>query len=391
MTEVLERSRAQAEEFIALRRDIHAEPELGFQEHRTSALVAERLRWYGYEVHEGLGGTGIVGVLKRGSGGKRLGIRADMDALPIVEATGLAYASRRTGVMHACGHDGHTAMLLAAARQIAEKADFSGTLNLIFQPAEEGQGGAVKMIEDGLFDKHPCDAVFAMHNAPGFPQGHLMFRHGPAMASSDYAKITLTGVGGHAAFPHRATDPVVAAASIVMALQTVVSRNVDPLMTSVVTVGTLHAGTVSNIIPGVATLELSIRSLDRDVRNLLEERIKALVTAQAQSFGVTASIQYDRRYSVLVNTKDETDFARQVGVELVGADKVDLDAQPVTGSEDFAFMLEKVPGCYLLVGNGEGSGPGSTMCHHPAYNFNDENIAVGSAYWVLLTERFLKA
>ncbi|MBL8361697.1 MAG: amidohydrolase [Rubrivivax sp.] len=388
MQDVLERARAQADEFIAIRRDIHSEPELGFQEHRTSALVAEKLGWYGYEVHRGLGGTGVVGVLKRGNGTKRIGIRADMDALPIVESTGLAYASRRSGVMHACGHDGHTAMLLAAARQLAEHGRYSGTLNLIFQPAEEGQGGAVKMIEDGLFEKHPCDAVFAMHNSPGNPQGQFSFRDGAAMASSDYAKITVTGVGGHGAFPHLSADPVVAASGIVMALQTIVSRNVGPLQTAVVTVGTLHAGAANNVIPGIATMELSIRALDREVRDLLEKRIREIAQAQAASYGCTATVDYQRRYSVLVNTKAETDFARQVALDLVGPENVLLDREPVTGSEDFAFMLEKVPGCYLYIGNGDGSD--SRMCHHPGYNFNDANLSLGSAYWVALAERYLQ-
>ena len=385
--ELLERAQAQAEEFIALRRDLHAEPELGFQETRTSALVAEKLRWYGYEVSLGLGGTGVVGTLRRGSGGKRLGIRADMDALPILETTGLAYASRRPGVMHACGHDGHTAMLLAAARQIAEHGRFSGTLHLIFQPAEEGQGGALKMIEDGLFERHPCDAVFALHNAPGFPQGQLLFCDGAAMASSDYAKITLRGTGGHGAFPHHAADPVVAAASLVMALQTVVARNIDPLKTAVVTVGTLQAGTASNVIPGSASMELSIRALDRQVRDTLEQRIRELAAAQAASFGVVAEVDYQRRYPVLVNTPAETEFARQVALELLGPEKCQLKVPPVTGSEDFAFMLEKVPGCYLMIGNGDGDD--SRMCHHPGYNFNDANMGVGPAYWALLVERFL--
>ena len=387
---ILERACAQADEFVALRRDIHAEPELGFQETRTSALVAERLRWWGYEVHTGLGGTGVVGTLRRGAGPKRLGIRADMDALPIVEETGLAYASRRLGVMHACGHDAHTAMLLAAAKQLALHGRFSGTLNLIFQPAEEGQGGAVKMIDDGLFERHPCDAVFGLHNAPGFPQGQLLFREGPMTASSDYAKITLRGTGGHGAFPHRAADPIVAASSLVMALQTIVSRNVDPIQAAVVSVGTLQAGVASNVIPPTATMELSIRAFDDGVRDLLEQRIRELATQQAASFGVKAEVDYQRRYAVLVNTKAETDFARQVGIELVGAGRCVMQHEPVTGSEDFAFMLQKVPGCFLMIGNGDGNQPGATMCHHPGYNFNDANLPVGSAYWVLLAERFLR-
>jgi hippurate hydrolase len=296
-------------EFIQLRRDIHRHPELAFEEHRTSDLVAAKLEGWGYAVHRGLGGTGVVGTLKRGQGSRTLGIRADMDALPIQEETGLAWASSKSGLMHACGHDGHTAMLLAAAKGIAQDARFDGTLNLIFQPAEEGGGGAVRMMDDGLFDKHPCDAVFAMHNMPGTPAGHFVFRDGAAMASSDYATIRIHGTGGHGAMPHRAADPLVAAASIVMALQTIVSRNVDPLHIAVVTVGALHAGNANNVIPAVATMELSVRSLDPQVRLLLEQRIKDLVGAQATSFGVTAEIDWRKGYCVLVNSPRETDFA----------------------------------------------------------------------------------
>ena len=249
-------------EFIALRRDIHQHPELGFAAHRTAALVAQRLGDWGYTVSTGLGGTGVVGTLKRGTGTKSMGLRADMDALPIDEAAGREWKSRNAGVMHACGHDGHTATLLAAAREIAEHAQFDGTLNLIFQPAEEGGGGAVRMMEDGLFEKHPCDAVFALHNAPGVPEGVLAFRAGAAMASSDNVSIVVRGRGGHGALPHRASDPVVAAAAIVMALQTVVSRNVDPLHTAVVTVGAIHGGQANNVIPQEVRLELSVRALE---------------------------------------------------------------------------------------------------------------------------------
>src|SRR6516225_3203365 len=271
---LLDQLHQQAGEFIGLRRDIHQHPELAFDEHRTSSLVASKLEAWGYEVERGLGGTGLVGRMVRGQGKRRLGIRADMDALPIDEATGLPYASTHSGVMHACGHDGHTAMLLAAAHHLAHRGRFSGTLNLIFQPAEEGGGGALRMMQDGLFDKYPCDAIFAMHNMPGIPQGRLVLRDGAAMASSDYATVTLTGIGGHGAMPHRTADPVVAAASIVMALQTVVSRNIDPLQMAVVTVGAIHAGKANNVIPQSATLEISIRALDREVRTRLEQRVK---------------------------------------------------------------------------------------------------------------------
>jgi len=389
VTYLLNALNARAGEFIALRRDIHQHPELAFEEHRTADLVARKLEGWGYEVERGIGGTGVVGRLVRGSGTRRLGLRADMDALPVQEATGAAWSSAHPGVMHACGHDGHTAMLLGAARHLAEEARFDGTLNLIFQPAEEGGGGALRMMDDGLFERYPCDAVFAMHNMPGIPQGRLVLREGAAMASSDYATITLSGVGGHGAMPHRATDTVVAAASIVMALQTVVSRNIDPLHMAVITVGALHAGQANNVIPAQARMELSVRSLDREVRHTLERRIKAVVALQAESYGVVAHIDWRPGYAVLVNTPAETAFARQVAVDLVGADQVTLQGPAVSGSEDFAFMLERVPGSYLFVGNGDGDSPGACMVHNPGYDFNDENLALGSAYWVSLAEKFL--
>ncbi|MBV8617925.1 MAG: amidohydrolase, partial [Curvibacter sp.] len=346
-----------------------------------------------YEVHTGLGGTGVVGQLRRGRGTRRLGLRADMDALPIHESTGLPHASRHEGVMHACGHDGHTAMLLAAAHHLAREGQFDGTLNLIFQPAEEGLGGARKMMEDGLFERFPCDAIFAMHNMPGHPPGHLALREGAAMASSENIVITLEGVGGHGAMPHVAADPVVAGAAIVMGLQTIVSRNVPPLEMAVITVGAFQAGQANNVIPQTAVLKLSVRSLSREVNQLLKQRIAELVQAQAQSYRVQAHIDFKGGYPVLVNTPAETEFARSVALELLGAQRVTTQAPPLTGSEDFAFMLEKVPGSYLLIGNGDAStgGHGACMVHNPNYDFNDDNIAVGSAYWVLLAQRFLQA
>ncbi|MEY4016783.1 MAG: putative hydrolase YxeP [Pseudomonadota bacterium] len=380
---------ARVGEFIQLRRDIHRYPELAFEEHRTSELVASKLKAWGYSVHRGLGGTGVVGTLQRGNSERSLGLRADMDALPIQEKTGLDWASQSPGLMHACGHDGHTAMLLAAAQALAEDDSFNGTLHVIFQPAEEGGGGAVRMMQDGLFELFPCDAIFAMHNMPGVPAGHFVFREGPAMASSDYVTIRVHGTGGHGAMPHRCADPLVAASSIVLALQTVVSRNVDPLETAVVTVGALHAGQANNVIPALATLELSVRALRPDVRLLLESRIKSLVAAQAESFGVTAEVDWKSGYCVLVNSAKETDFARQVALNMLGADKVTLQGPAITGSEDFAFMLEKVPGSYLLIGNGDGDSAGACMVHNPGYDFNDDNIAIGSAYWINLAKAFL--
>jgi len=391
MTYLLHALAERAGEFIRLRRDIHQHPELAFEEHRTAALVADKLEAWGYAVERGVGGTGVVGRLVRGTGTRKLGIRADMDALPIEEANGRAWASRSAGRMHACGHDGHTAMLLAAARHLAEDGRFSGTLNLVFQPAEEGAGGALRMMEDGLFERYPCDAIFAMHNMPGIAQGHMVMREGAMMASSDYATVILTGIGGHGAMPHKTADPLVAAAAIVMALQTIVARNIDPLQPAVVTVGALHAGQANNVIPASARLEISVRSVDRDVRATLEQRVRAVIELQAQSFGVHADVQWRPGYSVLVNTPAETAFAREVATELLGPDRVTPQGPPLTGSEDFAFMLERVPGSYVLIGNGNEAGDAASACmvHNPGYDFNDDNIAIGSAYWVLLAERFL--
>lgn len=377
-------------EFVELRRDIHQHPELAFEEHRTSNLVAEKLREWGYEVKTGLGGTGVVGTLKVGDGQRHLGLRADMDALPIHEKSGVEWQSRHQGLMHACGHDGHTAMLLAAAKQISKNKNFSGTLHLIFQPAEEGGGGAVKMMEDGLFDLFPCDAIFAMHNMPGIAQGKLVFREGSMMASSDYATIRVKGLGGHGGLPHIASDSIVAASSIVLGLQTIVSRNVDPLHSAVITVGAFNAGHANNVIPAEAVLELSIRALDPEVRKTLEKRIRQLVNAQAESFNVRAEVDWKPGYAVLVNSPKETQFARQVALDYVGANQVVLEGAQLTGSEDFAFMLEKVPGSYLLIGNGDGESVGACMVHNPGYDFNDNNISVGAGYWVKLVETYLK-
>ena len=390
MTYLREAITARVGEFIQLRRDIHRHPELAFEEHRTAELVASKLESWGYQVHRGLGGTGVVGTLRRGTSTRSLGLRADMDALPIQEASGAEWSSTKPGLMHACGHDGHTAMLLAAAHELALNSDFDGVLHLIFQPAEEGGGGALRMMQDGLYDLFPCDAIFAMHNMPGVPVGQFVFRSGSAMASSDYVTIRVNGTGGHGGMPHRAADSLVAAASIVMALQTVVSRNVDPLHTAVVTVGSIQAGKANNVIPALATLELSVRALDPGVRKLLEQRIKAIATSQAESFGCTAEVDWKEGYCVLVNSESETNFARQVALDLVGAERVVLNGPPLTGSEDFAFMLEKVPGSYLLIGNGDGDTAGACMVHNPGYDFNDDNIATGSDYWIHLTKEFFK-
>ena len=386
----LEELQEHADEFTTVRRRLHRNPELSYQEHGTADLVAERLEVWGYRVERGLGGTGVVGRLTLGDGKRAIGLRADMDALPIQEETGLEYASCSAGVMHACGHDGHTAMLLAAAKLLAERQAFSGTLNLIFQPAEEHgppESGAVRMINQGLFEKYPCDAIYAMHTMPGWPQGSLVFKEGAMMAGSDKAVITIRGQGGHCAMPHKAADPIVAASSLVMALQTVVARNVDPLETAVVNVGVLQSGQASNIIPPSARLEINIRSLNKDVRATLKRRIIELAHSQAQSFGTSAEVEYIQGYAPLVNTKAETDYARRIATELLGDQGVIKDAPALTISEDFAFMLEKCPGCYLLIGNGGGAD--GISLHHPKFNFNDDNVGVGAAYWTRLVEGYL--
>ena len=409
MTETLERDETQAtasnahavlpgiraieEEMVALRRHIHAHPELAFEEFATSDLVAQRLADWGYAVHRGLGGTGVVGTLKRGTSTRVLGLRADMDALPIHEATGLGYASTVAGKMHACGHDGHTAILLAAARHIARDVPFDGTLHLVFQPAEEGLGGGRKMIEDGLFDLFPCDAIYALHNMPGFPVGKIGFKAGSFMASSDTVLISVLGKGGHGSAPHLSADPVVAAAHIILALQTIVSRNVDPRDMAVISVGSIHAGDAPNVIPGQVDMKLSVRAFRPEVRAMLRERITEVVHAQAATLGVKAKVDYHWRYPALVNDTQATAFARQVAADWLGEEGLLHDLLPLTGSEDFSFMLEKCPGSYFIVGNGEGEthGSGGCMVHNPGYDFNDAILPIASSYWVKLAERFLAA
>ena len=385
----LQAIRDHEDEMVAIRRQIHSNPELAYQEHATSDLVADRLTRWGYEVHRGLGGTGVVGSLRVGTGTRHLGLRADMDALPIVETSGRPWASQVLGKMHACGHDGHTAMLLAAARHLAATRNFDGHLHLVFQPAEEGQAGARKMLEDGFLDLFPCDAIFGMHNMPGRPEGQFVAVPGFALASSDTATITVRGKGGHGAIPHLAVDPVVVGASIVMALQTIVSRNVAPLDTAVVTVGAFLAGDAPNVIPGTAELRLTVRAFKPEVRDLLERRITDIAQAQAAVYGATADVKYDRRYPVLYNHPEQTAFCRQVLTDWLGEDGIALDAKPETGSEDFAFFLEKIPGCYVFIGNGVGS-EGGCMVHNPGYDFNDRVLGTGASYWVRLAERYLK-
>jgi len=380
----------QSAEFVELRRRIHAHPELGFEEFETSRLVAEKLKAWGYEVTEGVGGTGVVGRLKVGEGSRTIGIRADMDALPIVEATGLPYASQVHGKMHACGHDGHTAILLAAAHYFAQTRNFSGTLNLIFQPAEEGQGGAVRMMEDGLFERFPCDAVYALHNAPGVPVGQFIVQTGAMAASGDVVTITLSGKGMHGAMPHLSRDPVVAAASIVMALQTIVSRNVPPADAAVVSVGAIQAGSTHNVVPETATILLTVRTLNKAVQQLIETRLREIVESQARSFDVAAEIDYQPVCRVLMNTGKETALAREAIAAVVGAENILPMPPGMMGGEDFSWMLEKVPGCYVALGNGV-EGHGSCMIHNPGYDFNDQALPIGVSYWAALVEQYLTA
>ena len=378
-----------AESLREIRHHIHRHPELAYEEVATAALVAGKLEEWGWQVTRGVGRTGVVGTLKVGDGTRSIGIRADMDALPIIEQTGLPYASGTHGKMHACGHDGHTTMLLGAAEHLAKTRRFSGTVHLVFQPAEESgvDSGAKQMIEDGLFERFPCDAVFGVHNHPGAEPGVFLFRKGPFMSAGDKAIITVEGVGGHAARPHLTVDPVVVAASIVMALQTIVARNVDPSQPAVVTVGSMHAGTASNVIASTARLELSVRSFSPEVRALLKRRIIELAESQAQSYGGKAVVEYIEGYPVVVNSEAETAFAIEVARELVGDDKVIAQADMLMGSEDFAFMLQQRPGTFLRIGNG--AGEDACMVHNPNYDFNDRNLTVGAAYWARLVERFL--
>jgi hippurate hydrolase len=374
----------QDEEMRRLRRKLHANPELGFEEHATSELVASMLTGWGFEVHRGLGGTGVVGTLANGSGTRIIGMRADMDALPITEETALPHASAVPGKMHACGHDGHTAMLLSAARYLATHRSFSGTVRVIFQPAEEGYGGARKMIDDGLFELFPCDAVFAAHNMPGLPLGKLGFRQGPFMASSDTVIIKINGRGGHGSLPSTAVDPVLVGSHIVVALQSIVSRNTDPRKLAVITAGAFNAGDAPNVIPDTAQIRLSVRAHEPAVRENLRKRIVELVEAQATAFGATTEIEYRWRYPVLVNDEAMTRFAEDVARDWCGEEGLIQNLSPLTGSEDFAFMLEECPGSYWLIGAGENA----CMVHHPKYDFNDELIGVGASFWVKLAEQF---
>lgn len=374
-------------ELTEIRQYLHAHPELSFAEAETARFVADKLQSYGFEVTRNVGGHGVVACLTVGSGKKSIGIRADMDALPILEETGLSYASQVPGTMHACGHDGHTTVLLGAADYLARTRNFNGTVTLIFQPTEEAgkPSGAQKMIADGLFERFPIDAIFGLHNHPGAPEGTLLLRSGPIMASSDTISITIKGKGGHASRPHLTIDPVVVACNLVVSLQTVVSRNVDPTQTAVVTVGTIHAGEAVNVIPETAKLAISVRCFEPKIRDLLQTRITRLARSIAEGHDATIEIDYDRGYPVVVNSEAETAFAQSVAEELIGVDNVST-CQPIPGSEDFAYYLEQKPGSFLRLGNGENS----AILHSSRYDFADASLTVGAAMWARLAERYLQ-
>ncbi|ELN2735795.1 amidohydrolase [Pluralibacter gergoviae] len=379
--------KAAEDEMIAIRRHLHANPELSLEEFNTSALVADKLAGWGYAVTRGLVKTGVVGTLTKGDSARTIGLRADMDALPIVETTGLPWASGTAGKMHACGHDGHTTILLAAAKYIASDAcRFNGTVHLIFQPAEEAFGGADLMVKEGLFTRFPCDRIFGLHNMPGLPAGRLGFYAGNFMASADTVKITITGYGGHGAHPERTIDPIVAGAALVMGLQSIVSRNVPPGETAVVSVGTFHAGIASNVIPESVEMELSVRAMKPEIRDLLIRRIHELADLTVKSYGATSQVEVYDSYPVLTNSEAETDFARELALEVFGRDGVLETISPMNASEDFAFMLRERPGCYFLLGNGE-AGKGSCMVHNPGYDFNDDIISIGATLFVRLVEK----
>ena len=385
--------------WAGIRRDLHAHPELAFEEARTASVVAATLRAAGLEVHEGLGRTGVVGVLRAGSSAAAIGLRADMDALPMTEQNTFAHRSTHAGRMHGCGHDGHTAMLLAAAEYLAATRCFNGTVNFIFQPAEEGRGGAAAMIADGLFERFPMQSVFGLHNWPGLPVGEMAVHDGPAMASSDEIEIVIEGRGAHAAMPHLGADPVLAGAAIVQALQSIVSRNVSPVDCGVVSITQFHAGEAYNVIPQSATLRGTARAFSAEVRDQLEAGIRRVAEGVAAAHRVTVAVSYRRGYPPTVNSSAEATFCATVGRELLGDAAVRMNYPPSMGAEDFAYMLQEKPGCYIWLGNGGGPDVaprpgheegGGCMLHNPRYDFNDAVIPLGVAYWTRLVERFLQ-
>jgi hippurate hydrolase len=373
-------------EIAAWRQDLHAHPELRYDVHRTAAFVAEKLKTFGCdEVVPGIGQTGVVGVIRGRAGDKVVGLRADMDALPLEEETGLPYKSQNPGKMHACGHDGHTAMLLGAAKYLAETRNFTGTAVVIFQPAEEGGAGALAMVKDGLISRFGIQEVYGMHNFPGLPLGQFAIRPGPFMASADHITIDLEGKGGHAARPHLSIDTLLVGAQIVNQLQSIVARNIDPLEAAVVSICMFQAGHTDNVIPQHAQLRGTARALNDAVRATLLQRIDEVVQGTARLYGAKAKLTCTNGYPVLVNNERQTEFAASVAREIAGRDKVDTEVAPVMGAEDFAFMLGERPGAFIFVGNGDSAG-----LHHPAYNFNDEAIPTGTSYWVRLAESALR-
>ncbi|OMG56219.1 peptidase M20 [Azonexus hydrophilus] len=374
-------------ELTALRRDIHAHPELAFDEYRTADIVARELQRYGLEVHRGMARTGVVGVLKAGTSTRMIGLRADMDALPLAEMNEFPHHSKHPGKMHACGHDGHTAMLLGAARHLALNPDFDGTAVFIFQPAEESEGGAAVMIEDGLFEQFPVDAVFGLHNWPGIPVGEMMAMPGPVMAGTCGFEMHVRGHGCHAAMPHQGIDAIVTGAQLVQALQTVVSRTLHPCDAAVVSVTQFHAGEAWNIIPEEVVMRGTIRTFKPEVQEAVERAIERLCSGIASANGAQISVRFDHRYPPTVNSVAEAKFCQQVAAEVFGEDKVLTDILPSMGAEDFAYMLKEKPGCYVWLGNGPGTG-GCTL-HNPHYDFNDELLTLGVAYWAHLVRRAL--
>jgi hippurate hydrolase len=375
------------EEMTRWRRDIHAHPELGFEETRTSDMVAQKLGDFGLEVHRGIGKTGVVGVLRSGNAERAIGLRADMDCLPIVEANTFEYRSTHAGRMHACGHDGHTTMLLGAAKYLAEAQSFDGVVNFIFQPAEEGLGGARAMIADGLFERFPCDAVFGMHNRPGLPLGKFAVRAGPMMAGGGFFDIRVTGKGAHGARPEAGVDPVLVASHVAIALQSIVSRNVRPLDAAVVSVTKIHGGEAYNVIPQTAELSGTVRAFTREVMDLIETGMRRVAKGTAEAFGAAADVDFRLIFAPTVNDPDEAEFVAEVCAEVAGKDNVNRNPSLIVASEDFSFMLEKVPGCYFNIGNG--AGEGACEVHNPGYDFNDAALALGASAFARIVEKRL--
>lgn len=383
-------------EIQQIRRDIHAHPELCFEEHRTSEVVAQKLEAWGIPIIRGLGGTGIIGVLKNGTSERAIGMRADMDALPMQEINTFAHTSKHDGKMHACGHDGHTAMLLGAAHYLSKYKEFDGTVYLIFQPAEEGGGGARRMIEDGMFEKYPMDAVFGMHNWPGAAVGTFGVTPGPMMASSNEFEVTVRGKGAHAAQPHKGIDPIIVAIQMAQSWQTIVSRNASPLESAVLSVTQIHSGSATNVIPDEATLIGTVRAFSTEMIDLIEKRMHTIAEHTAAAFDAQVDFRFKRNYPPLINHAKETAFAAEVMRSVVGTDNVDAQVEPTMGAEDFSFMLQAKPGCYAFLGNGDGGhrdmghGLGPCNLHNPSYDFNDDLLPIGATYWVRLAEAYLK-